>query len=422
MASVESQLSRQVGLIPQLTLASGDGFFADGTNIASASTGDIRELMPAARLRLPNDNDGAAGSGCGTCASSARHKALMETLERYAAIMVSEDEIMTASRRSLGDQAMPGLQFYTADGSSAAKRAAAAIPIRWVQGYVLNQRRTVYVPLALAHLHVEPGPGEDIFPQSTAGLSAWDSLEGAVLRGLYEVIERDAVEAVWRLRLALSPIELDGPLGAELTSLSRHDELQCIDQRYYDATSDLGVPTVYAIRRLFRPVAEDVIVSCATHHDIQIALLKARLDAGGQQVMRLREAGGPYSRFPSGVGPLVADWQETPPDFGFLNDGASMKPLSSNPPSSRTDAEWLADATGRLSAQGRDIIVVNLTTSELRELGHVVVRVILPSLIAAIPGDRSRRPPHRRLREVARHHGLGASAASEVNHNPQPFC
>jgi len=77
--------------------------------------------------------------------------------------------------------------------------------VRWVKGWSIPDREEVYLPLQLVYL-TRPEtavPGEALIGQgSSNGMALGVSIEEATLRGLLELIERDALILTWTNRLA----------------------------------------------------------------------------------------------------------------------------------------------------------------------------------------------------------------------------
>ena len=87
-----------------------------------------------------------------------------------------------------------------------------------------------------------------------------------------------------------------------------------------------------------------------------------------------------------------------------------------------------ADDTGRLNhllarlrALDMDVVAVDLTTDELREMGIWVVRVVIPGLMPMGSVQCGRFLGHRRLYDYPRAAGHGVLTEDDINPAPQPF-
>ena len=81
------------------------------------------------------------------------------------------------------------------------------------------------------------------------GAAAGSSFEDAVLQGLYELIERDAVAIWWYNRLQKTAVDLDALQNPFLNEMK--DWFSKIDREFWvlDLTTDIGIPTFVCINR-----------------------------------------------------------------------------------------------------------------------------------------------------------------------------
>jgi ribosomal protein S12 methylthiotransferase accessory factor len=80
----------------------------------------------------------------------------------------------------------------------------------WIEGTSLLDGRPILVPAQLVLMYYRPQEDEPpIGYATTAGLACHPSRQEAILHGLYEVVERDALNIRWYCRLAPPRIEVD---------------------------------------------------------------------------------------------------------------------------------------------------------------------------------------------------------------------
>jgi len=83
-------------------------------------------------------------------------------------------------------------------------------PLRWHPAFDLLSGRPVWVPAQLALLYYKLRPGEATIGYPTSGgLGFAHTRRAAILHGLYEFMERDAINLRWFCRLAPPRVELD---------------------------------------------------------------------------------------------------------------------------------------------------------------------------------------------------------------------
>jgi ribosomal protein S12 methylthiotransferase accessory factor len=166
----------------------------------------------------------ATASGIGWGAAAAEGACVGEAIERLQCAPVPDDEIVTA-RFADWRRKEPALDPARCVLFHAEQYRQAGFPFRrltrdtecdWV---AFRQARTgvpTWVPAELAYLHM-PG-GHRFCPGYSTGLAAGRIGDPVLLRGLQEVIERDAVMGAWWGRYPLlehaAPVVLD-QLGAE---------------------------------------------------------------------------------------------------------------------------------------------------------------------------------------------------------------
>lgn len=204
--------------------------------------------IPVVMVCRPNARSVSVAQGKGLDLDAARASGLMESIEQWhAEHIVQPLRFATAAelapRHRLVDVAgLPRLSI----GSFHPHRK-----LLWIEGEELGDGGPRWVPLEVVHtdytLPLPPGSG--CFLTTSTGLASGNDRTEAVLHGLYEVIERDAV-ALWRAagpgrrrqtRLALETV--DDPACREL--LARFDRAG-IAVGVWDASSELGMPVFVA--------------------------------------------------------------------------------------------------------------------------------------------------------------------------------
>ena len=111
------------------------------------------------------------------------------------------------------------------------------------------------------------------------------SFERALIAAIYEVVERDAVSIAWRQQLPLPRIEVEAipaplvPFWERLIAASSD-----VEYLFFDATFDLGIPTVYGLQvaRYNRRVT--TTVHCATAASAAVALSKVIRDMAASKI------------------------------------------------------------------------------------------------------------------------------------------
>ncbi|MFN2592738.1 MAG: YcaO-like family protein, partial [Candidatus Dormibacteria bacterium] len=163
-----------------------------------------------------------AGTGISTDPETARLTALTEAIERYASMAPPGDPLVRAPFDQLSEMAISLRRFslHSSDQHRQWERLRPAddsTPVDWCWAFSLTTGRGVLVPAALVHFKVAGRPPNDFVAELTStGTACHTSFPAAVLAGLCEVIERDAVMVAWANDLQLRPLDLDDTPLAEL--------------------------------------------------------------------------------------------------------------------------------------------------------------------------------------------------------------
>ena len=376
-------------------------------------------------------HESLGGAGADPDPEQAWIRAVVEGAERYCCLVHDPDDFVVASADELGTAALdlgtvprcsereyadPACPFRTPDP---------AAPIRWAQGYSLIDRCERYVPAVMTHLYVSPRRGENFWQPISTGVAAHTSLATALVSALCETIERDSIALTWLACLPLPRIEFESPLPDELATNYGRLAHSLVRQYFFDATTDVGVPTIYSVQVVEGHPTLAQYVSCATGFSAAAACAKT-----------IREAAPARAVFqvPREIPREVADFQslhdgavymgriEQRGAFDFLLKGTARRPLSAveirAPHDDRSRLRWLID---RLNAIGSDAIAVDITTDEVRDAGLWVVRVVVPGLLPMSTIYRARFLGHPRLYTYPEQAGFGTRVEGDINPAPQPF-
>jgi ribosomal protein S12 methylthiotransferase accessory factor len=328
--------------------------------------------------------------------------ALGEAFERYAAGVVPVPALVRARLADVADRAIdpralvaPRLPRGRAD---AAGEFDPAREIRWVDAAPLAGGPPRLVPAVAVYLPYPAEPAERFHVPTSIGLAAGTSGADAAARALWELVERDAWRDAWTRRQVRGPVRLDRccPRTAALL-----DAVTADGSRPWaaDITAADGLPAVVAgaIRDAGspRPVLALGLRAAASLHDAVVGALAEVVQSQLHVADLLRTSEVPPD--PSAV--RTADDQYTfycEPTrlarLAFLWPPGGA-PAACDRPGPRSGPEPGPGSVCRsVAAAGRQALVVDLTSVDLRAAGVHVVRVLLA---AARGGGRSGPPPAR---------------------------
>jgi ribosomal protein S12 methylthiotransferase accessory factor len=397
----------------------------------TAGLGDLGALFLSSRKDINGRLSGGAGR---TYRDPARGRVLAvgEALERFAQFTVDESQLTTASAVELGDVAMdldrvprcsvrerrrPGCPVTAPDKTR---------PIRWVSAVDLHSGSDVLVPATMACLGLERWPAERFWIPISTGGAVHVTFEAAIVNGICEVIERDALTLTWLQKLPL-PRLADDRLPADAREIVHWCAEHGIDTRLFDATTNVGVPTVYCLQTTRDPTIDRMaqVVACATNFDPSTAAVRAVLEAIGIRAGLIADTDYPrrYRDFASVTdGALMMGRRRRRGAFGFLLDDLPARPVSW--PGGRrlgSDLDRLAFLLRRLNELGMSAYVVDLTRRELDLTDLVAVQVIVPELQPMSLRPSAQYRGHPRLYDAPARMGMRVLPESRLNPFPQPM-
>ena len=323
-------------------------------------------------------------------------KALGEAMERYAAGVYRLDDLVTGPPGAIDGAVWPGAFVVRDDPENES--------IRWVDGLDLHTEKPVKLPAEFVHY---PPATEQFRPSITTGLGLGNGGCGAVLAGLYEVVERDAAVLAWYSTFEPLGLEVDDEAYAGLVARARAADLEVSPLLL---TQDVDVPVVgVAVHRETWP---RLALGTAANLDPAAAARSALAEAL-QNWMELRGMGPAGAESASGAIGHYADF----PDAvrSFVEPGAAVPASSVGPDVVPTGRDELTAVLERIDDVGLTAHAASTTTRDLRELGFRAVRVLVPGaqpLFFGEPyfGDRAREVPTT----------LGFESELDRDHHPFP--
>ncbi|WP_417773377.1 YcaO-like family protein [Stappia sp.] len=372
-----------------------------------------------------------AGNGGDLNADMAYVRAVAEAAERYASSIFDENDYILTSANELGSAALDHRRWPKCDAAELADPHCQLHafdpdrPIRWVEGYSLTQGRKVWLPLVMSHLVFELLPGEAFWAPITTGIAIHSCPYRAAVSAICESIERDAIALTWICRLPLPRLVVDSePPEQAARTLARIGTLP-LQHEFYDATTDLGVPTVYLLQKYEGHPQLSTFVGCSTEFDPWTAYGKVVREACVARTaipffQDIPDDPLHFSRLEYGASYMGRPEQAAA--FDFLSTGRRETLISRlGPdcgPDPRDEFDWLV---ARFKALDFELTLVDLTTDDLREAGLSVIRAFTPDLMPLDFLPSARYLGHARLQSYPPKAGYGHFDRAAANPYPQPF-
>lgn len=376
------------------------------------------------------------GGGTGLIAEEALAKAIGEAVERYCIDMYAPEEVTIKSFAEIAEWAFdprrcalfheeqyatPGFPF---------KPLTEHTKIVWAPGFSVTRDEPTWTPLSLiAPRHYWSDEEEPFDVAPVSGYACGLSLADALLRGIYEVIERDAFMLNWYNRIPARGINL-----AKLTSVAVQQTVDRfrgspINMHCCDLTTDIGIPTYLAL--MFGQDRSWPALAIATATDLDPARAVQRalfeLAANSLFVRSLLSKGAAVPQHPSDVQTqeahalFYADYDRIP-YLEHLFSGELM-PLPASPDEEHDASTVLPAVVKHLAELGFEVIFADLTTPDVEELGFKVVKVIIPGMQPLDFGTTLHHVGSERLYETPSRMGYNIrhTHPNQLNRLPHPF-
>ncbi|MFW6692181.1 YcaO-like family protein [Streptomyces sp. MAR4 CNX-425] len=297
--------------------------------------------------------------------------------------------------------------------------------IRWLRGLELVSGHDMWVPAVMARYgRRRVLEAEAFWHRISTGYAVHSDPAEAVLRGLCEVAERDAAALTWLQMLPLPPVRFRSP-GGELATLLEACARQFVETLFFDATTDVGVPTVCCLQLAEHDEWCAQSMTVATGRSLADAAAKSLLESITGRALHHRPDRDGYSLIMAGADELGA--RERRHAFGFLlehKDGSAQgepRRREDGPVLAEDAREALRHLVGGFAARGQQVVAVDRTTSELREAGLTAVCVIVPALQPLTFHRYGQYRAHPRLYAAPKQMGFPSRPEEELNPWPVPY-
>lgn len=346
------------------------------TRLAVLTGLDVTGIPVVAAVR-PNSRSVAVHQGKGATLAAAKVSALMEAAESWHA-----ENLALPLRLATCDEMAEAAPVVDVAGLP---RADGGGPIHerllWVEGRNLATGSPIWVPYELvsADYTAPLPPGAGRFQATTNGLASGNTRLEAVLHGLYELVERDAI-TLWHTAppdrqdsCAVDPDTVTGAVSRGLLDQLTQSGLQV---RIWDITTDVKLPAFMCLAASGDETGEaEPQFGAGCHADADVALSRALAEAAQARVTVISGARDDIG---------AAGYR---PGIRLERQEAAARLMRAPPRRQFRDAPSCAGETleqdcetalRRLDAAGlRDVAWVDLTRSEY---GIPVVRVLIPGL------------------------------------------
>ncbi|KOR87862.1 hypothetical protein AM231_01060 [Paenibacillus solani] len=373
-------------------------------------------------------------SGMGFTPEEANTSAVAEAVERYcAAYVIPERTVLAAWNELEGDALHPDeLPLFTKEQYEQwqfpYRPFTEQSRIRWIQSYSLTTGRTKWVPAAIAWDSYIPQSGdeESICFGLMTGSAAGSTKEQAMISGLLEIIERDSFMIMWYNSLSLPRLDiLETPVSEQFKELLDPSKFTL---SVVDTTSDIGIPSAFG---LLTTRDGKVSVGGSARLSMEDAVRKTLMEISQLFIGNKAQI---YSKtLPSLLPHQVTDYGLRLPYYEqpFANEELAFTVASDEIRGIHEDASIaLAPETDRLqyivdclSKRGLEVLCVDVTTDDVRQLGLHVVKMIIPGTVQLPRSEQERLVTSDRIYKTPVELGLRSEPIrpEDLNNSPHPF-
>lgn len=357
-------------------------------------------------------------------------KALGEAFERYS-IAMQPKNLIWDSYKHLRKKAINPNKFVSFSGSQNISEFKTYnddnSKLNWITAFSFIRKRAVFIPAQLIFVPYRFNPEEPIirFPITT-GAACYSSLKGAILRGLLEVIERDAFMISYLNKLSPNIINIRNSQNKTFKKISSLIERYNFEFYVLDISTDVPVYSILAI--IIDKTGLGPAVSLGMKSDLNVndAIIGAIEEAfrgrfwirdimTREKLKNIKEI-KKKKRYISDLKERGLFWSRVQMidkiKFFFRGKKIPVENLPVKTKNLNTLLEWF-------KKENIEVLSVNVTPSGLKNKQIYVAKVLVPEFQPLYLDESFPYWEGRRLREVPKK--LGFDFLKEINKFPHPF-
>lgn len=365
--------------------------------------------------------------------------AIGETVERYSATWMDPSQLCVGSARQMRASGRDVLDPVSFALFSDTQHASPDFPfvrfdddtvITWTLGRRLGlSTAPVWMPARLAYVRAGFPDDAPIGYSTSNGLACAVSWEEAIVGGALELVERDAFTTAWYARLTLP--QLDPASDPEVRAwFDRHVRPTGLEVSLVDLSVLVDVPAVLAVIRNPHTGVAPVALGAAAATSPQRAVRKAVVEAFQTRTWAKAEQREGAVIDPARGFDQIRDFDDhvrlslhpaAVEASRFLDASPERRPIASvRPLVDTTPGLAVRDLVERMSAQGVDLVTVDLTSPDVAEGRLVVAKTFSPQLHPLDAGYAGRYLGGERLRRRPFELGLAPAPLNDADLNPWP--
>ena len=246
--------------------------------------------------------------------------------------------------------------------------------IEWTPAWSLTRQKVRYLPTAYCYFQY-PGQDRRFFPSDSNGCASGNTIEEAVLQGMLELVERDAVALWWYNRTKHPAVNLasfnDWFLSSTYDNLRRGGR----EMQVLDLTTDLGIPCFAAIS--WKADGTRIALGSASDLDPRIGVIRAVCELN--QLLEFSGREETSEERPAGEAGEIAHWLRTAriEEHGYLMSSGEVQARDFRNLSGGGILDEINTCRNALEGHGLETLALDMTHPDI---GFPTVRVIVPGL------------------------------------------
>ncbi len=215
-----------------------------------------------------SDTQGLSASGISFQDKNlALFKCLMETLERFCLFTYIEEKTYKSSYVDLKQEAITPQAFIQ-------QKNIEEQQLGWVKGRDILQQKEILIPAQLAYInYYSHNPHEQVLGQfiSTGAASGFQQ-EDILLRGIYEVIERDAIMSIYLNQIAPEQVSMVS-LSTDILQKIEYLHKYRLTPHIFYIKNDLDIPTILTVLTDESPIGPKIAIGSKSSLQLKDAVL-----------------------------------------------------------------------------------------------------------------------------------------------------
>jgi ribosomal protein S12 methylthiotransferase accessory factor len=379
----------------------------------------------------------ATTGGVSTDRGVAMAKAIGEAIERYCSAIYDTEDFPLVSYENAPFRCVPPSVFALYGSEQYADTGFPYVPfdnttpIRWSPAKDAETGQVWHVPAVMVYMPYlfDERHGEKPIAQSmSTGLACHCSFEEAAISAICEVIERDAITITWQAKLGMPQIRIDS-LSRTNRDLVARFEVTGSSVTLLNLAMDHGIPTILSVLRSNVSTAPALVFAASSSLSPEQAVGKSLEELAHTR----RLAQQIKTALPAFLSTPGFENVKTQDDHVHVYCDRANVPLAEFIFASNERMEFndlvnlatedakknLEELTRKIRAVNRSVLLMDVTTPDVCELGLSVIRAIVPGFHPLFIGHRRRAIGGSRLWEVPQRLGY-VGITRELGDNPAP--